>query len=162
MNVGSQILVGAAAGVALWKLVIAPRSVMLETNPSRGRKKKFVRVRGHMRCMPKRRQKPEPEVVVVERIIERPVPMPSTPMQAASVVQPVVPVPPTMRFQTVVPQDAERPENEAEPTIEDMQEQNGGGDGFPWRVAIGAAAAGAAIAMVTSFAYQNAQRGVEQ
>lgn len=155
MNPVTQVLVGMAAGLALWKYAL--RTSALESNPKQRRKKKFVRVRGHMRCMPKRRPKPEPEVVVVERIIERPVaPLPPATEGSSLTVgeraaAPVAPAAP--------PEQVE--DDSSEPTLEDMQLPNYRKRQFPWRTAVGAAAAGAAVALIATFAYQGSQRGAQ-
>lgn len=156
MSPAAQMLAGAAVGFALWKYVLRTRHI--EANPRRRRKKKFVRVRGHMRCMPKKRSKPEPEVVVVERIIERPVAAPVQPSQAPSLSAGATAA---SSASTNAPEVAQ---NEVEPTIEDMQlpgyrEQNG--RGFPWHTAVAAAAIGGGVALVATFAYQSSQRGTQ-
>jgi hypothetical protein len=53
MNSPTQVAIGVGLGYLVSRLV-SPRKEGLASNRSRRRKKKFVRVRGHMRCMPKK------------------------------------------------------------------------------------------------------------
>lgn len=156
-----QIALGAGIGIAVWKAVLEPRTTSVEANPKRKRrKKKFVRVRGHMRCMPKKHKKPEPEIIIIEREVERrpdpePEPEPSF-VRTPSLTPTPYPVPASYIPETVV---QAAPVVLDEPTIEDMQEQNATREGFPWRVAAGATAVGAAIALIASAAYQSTTGG---
>lgn len=71
MNGSTQVGIGIGLGYLLSRIVI-PRKERLVENRSR-RKKKFVRVRGHMRCMPKSCKTTEPKTIerIVEKVVEK-------------------------------------------------------------------------------------------
>lgn len=63
MEAVTQVAIGVGLGVLANRIMSTRKS---EMTPNRSRRKKFVRVRGHMRCMPKK-CKCEQEVTPVEK-----------------------------------------------------------------------------------------------
>lgn len=59
MDSPTQVAIGVGLGYLASRFVF-PGEERLVSNRSRRRKKKFVRVRGHMRCMPKKCKEPKP------------------------------------------------------------------------------------------------------